>query len=241
MSKISVSATLSEMMDGDLRLDATYYTSSVYQAKKIIEDYADNGNDVKLLGELSNGTYNPPPIKRVYTDNSELGTAYMLPQEMFDFYWKPKKFVLADRMPKIADWFLKRNWIVVTQSGSVGKPYFATASDEDVVLSQNAIRIPPKAPEKAGFLYAFLSTWIGQTLLKKTEFGITVKHIRKQHVDSVPVPMIPDRIQLSISEKVAEAFELRARSIKLLAEAEAMIYNELGCDPAPPSDDDDEV
>ena len=53
MSKISVSATLSEMMDGDLRLDATYYTSSVYQAKKIIEDYADNGNDVKLLGELS--------------------------------------------------------------------------------------------------------------------------------------------------------------------------------------------
>jgi type I restriction enzyme S subunit len=127
---------------------------------------------------------------------------------------------------------------VLTQSGSVGKPYFATAADEKVVLSQNAIRIPAANPQAAGFLYAYLSTWMGQTLLKKDEFGITVKHIRPHHVDSIPVPLIPKKMQSAISLKVERAFELRAEAIQLLTEAKAMIYAELGAPEKPPVADE---
>jgi type I restriction enzyme S subunit len=241
MTEFSVSASLSEILDGEFRLDATYYTSAVYQARKALEKYTDNSGTVATVADFSTGTFNPPPIKRIYTDNAALGTPYMLPQEMFDFYWSAKKYVLAEKMSNIEDWYLKSGWVVLTQSGSVGKPYFATEADESVVLSQNAIRIPPKDQGTAGYLYAYLSTWIGQTLLKKDEFGITVKHIRPHHVDGVPVPDFPTEIKKKISVKVLEAFRLRSKAIELLDQAKAMIYEELGAPPEPPAGDPEEL
>jgi len=228
MKSISVTTTLDNIIAGDSRLDATYYASDVFQAKQILEDYEINGNEVVTIGHLSKGTYNPPPIKRIYTDDVTKGTPYMLPQEMFDFYWAPKKHVLAHKMNKIEDWFLKEGWVVLTQSGSVGKPYFATKEDEKIVLSQNAIRIPPVDPENGGFIYAYLSTWIGQTLLKKDEFGITVKHIRPHQVDEIPIPNIDEGMRKAINRKIKKAFELRKQAIELINESKAMIYNELG-------------
>lgn len=234
MARFSVSTQLSEMLEGDIRLDATYYGSAVYQARKFLEDFKETGGQVGTIEAMSDGTFNPPPIKRVYTDNDEIGTPYMLPQEMFDFYWSPKKYVLKDKMPDIDDWFLKRGWVVLTQSGSVGKPYFATKADEKNVLSQNAIRIPLKDSAEGGFLYAYLSTWIGQTLLKKDEFGITVKHIRPQHVDRIDVPMIDAELRKQVGEKVEEAFNLRAKAIALLDEAKAAIYEAISAPDACP-------
>ncbi len=227
MKNISVTTTLDNLIEGDSRLDATYYASDVFQAKQFLDDYELDGNEVLKIGDFSKGTYNPPPIKRIYTDDIKKGTPYMLPQEMFDFYWAPKKYVLANKMDNIGDWFLKENWVVLTQSGSVGKPYFSTKSDEETVLSQNAIRIPPNDPEKGGYLYAYLSTWIGQTLLKKDEFGITVKHIRPNQVDNIPIPNIDEEKQKEISKKIKKAFELRKKAIDLINESKAMIYDEL--------------
>lgn len=228
MKKISVNTTLGNIIEGASRLDATYYATSVFQAKQILEDYESRGNEILTIGDFSDGTFNPPPIKRIFTDDTTKGTPYMLPQEMFDFYWSPKKYVLAHKMDKIGDWFLKENWVVLTQSGSVGKPYFATKEDESIVLSQNAIRIPPSENNKGGYIYAYLSTWIGQTLLKKDEFGITVKHIRPNQVDEIPIPNIDESKQLAISKRVKRAFELRKKAIELLNEAKEMIYEELG-------------
>lgn len=228
MKNISVTTTLDNLIDGDSRLDATYYASDVFQAKQFLEDYELKGNQISKIGDFSKGTFNPPPIKRIYTDNLLKGTPYMLPQEMFDFYWSPKKHVLANKMDRIEDWYLKENWVVLTQSGSVGKPYFATKADEKNVLSQNAIRIPPKNQENGGYIYAYLSTWIGQTLLKKDEFGITVKHIRPNQVDQIPIPQIDEGMQKEISKKIKKAFELRKKAIDLINESKAMIYDELG-------------
>jgi hypothetical protein len=208
----------------------------------VIDDFEAMGNQVSKVGDLSVGTFNPPPIKRIFTDDARKGTPYMLPQEMFDFYWAAKKYVLADKMKDIDSWFLKSGWIVLTQSGSVGKPYYATESDENIILSQNAIRIPPTDGEKSGYLYAYLSTWIGQTLLKKDEFGITVKHIMPHHVDSIPVPVISEKKQLEISRKVQSAFELRAEAIKLLNEAKALVYEGMGApDKIPVHDEEDDA
>lgn len=228
MKNISVTTSLDNIIDGDSRLDATYYASAVFQARQIIDNYESSGHIIKTIGDMSNGTYNPPPIKRIFTDDKVNGTPYMLPQEMFNFYWTPRKYVLAHKMAKIEDWFLKENWILLTQSGSVGKPFFATKNDENIVLSQNAIRIPPTNPEVGGYIYAYLSTWIGQTLLKKDEFGITVKHIRPNQVDQIPIPDIDSDIQIKISQNIKRAFELRKKAIELINESKSMIYDELG-------------
>lgn len=230
MSHISINIASSLLLDDNCRLDATYYESSVQLAKGALLSAQESGISIKPLSAFSSGTFNPPPIKRAFTDNVNLGTPYMLPQEMYDFYWKPRKYVLANKMSKIEDWYLKKGWIVLSQSGTVGKPYYVTKGDEELVLSQNAIRIPVSDDEIGGYLYAYLSTWIGQTMLKKDEFGITVKHIRPHQVDEIPVPELSPEKMKAIGKKVKKAFELRAESIRLLNEAKQAIYDELGAE-----------
>lgn len=108
-------------------------------------------------------------------------------------------------------------------------------------MSQNAIRIPPIEKDKGGFIYAYLSTWIGQTLLKKDEFGITVKHIRPNQVDEIPIPNISEQKQKEISKKIKKAFELRKQAIDLINESKGMIYDELNAPHVNIFDDEDEV
>jgi len=227
VSKISTSITFSQLLEGDYRLDATFYDSKVFKANLALQTAEENGIKMKRIKDFSTGTFNPPPIKRAYTDNIKIGDPYMLPQEMFDFYWSPKKYVVADRMPDIDSWRLKEGWVVLTQSGSVGKPYYASKEDEELVLSQNAIRIPSKDKEIGGYIYAYLSTWVGQTLLKKDEFGITVKHIRPNQVDTIKIPDIEENKQRKIGRKIQKAFELRQQAIDLINEAKAEVYEEL--------------
>lgn len=240
MREISTTTSLDYMLEGECRLDAPYYSSDVYQAKMILSEAERKGMKIKTIKDFSAGTFNPPPIKRIFTDDQKRGTAYMLPQEMYDFYWEPRKFVFAGKMKDVDDWFLQKDWIVLSQSGTVGKPYYSTKNDTKIVLSQNAIRIPPKDEKISGYVYAYLSTWIGQTLLKKDKFGITVKHIRPHHVDSVPIPNINETKQKIISNKIKRAFELRVESIKLIKEAKEQIYKELNAPENNPADEIDE-
>jgi type I restriction enzyme S subunit len=241
MKRISTEIRASLFFEGECRLDATYYESVVRQAFSALEEAAANGVPLLTIGDVAPDIFNPPPIKRAFTDKEDLGTPYMLPQEMFDFYWEPRKMVLAEKMDGIADWFLKKGWVILTQSGSVGKPYFASDSDEGVILSQNAIRIPVDDEHTGGFLYAYLSSWIGQALLKKDKFGITVKHIRPHHVADIPLPEIDDSRKKEIGAKVKKAFKLRAQAIALLKEAKQQIYEELGCATAPIEDEEPDL
>ncbi len=235
---MSSSTTLNEILEKPYRLDAEFYASSVIQARSILQKAESNGIQIDTIKDLSKGTFNPPPIKRVFTDDQKRGTPYMIPQEMYDFYWEIRKYVYAKKMDKIEDWYLKANWTVLSQSGTVGKPYYSTKEDEKIILSQNAIRIPPKDPSISGYVYAYLSTWIGQTLLKKDKFGITVKHIRPNQVDAVPIPRLNPTLEKSISKKIKKAFELRVESIKLINDAKNEIYDELNAPHFNPSNDE---
>jgi hypothetical protein len=77
--------------------------------------------------------------------------------------------------------------------------------------------------------------------LKKDEFGITVKHIRPHHVESIPIPNIDRKKQHEISEKIRKAFVLRAQAIELINEAKAEIYRELNVPNNVKSDEDEDT
>ena len=52
MKNISVTTTLDNIIYGDSRLDATYYASDVFQAKQILDDYKENGNEVLKIRDF---------------------------------------------------------------------------------------------------------------------------------------------------------------------------------------------
>jgi len=202
---------------GELRLDASFYTEEVFKAYKVLEEC---GFPSVKLGELCepDGIFNPPPLRRHFTYTTDVGTPYLAPSETLKL--KPKeKYIYAQRVEGIEDWYVKEGWVLLTQSGIPGITVFVSGRLKDFVISQNMIRIVPKTGVLPGFLYAYLSTRIGNTLVTKDQFGITVDHIRPHHVAAIPVPLVPDDIRRKIHEKIVRAWNLRDQADEIENEA----------------------
>lgn len=210
------------LLTGEYRLDGSFYTEETQKAFRLLKGI---GYKTTNIEELSKEVFNPPPIKREYSGRE--GTPYLTPTEIFQLRLKPSKYVYAKKMNNIEDWFVKGGWVLITQSGRVGMPYYVTKPLEKFVVSQNVIRIIPQKDVYSGFLYAYLSSWIGQTLATRDQFGVTVEHIRPHHVQKVSVPIFPDEIQKQIHNNIKKSYELRDKARILLNEAEEKMHREL--------------
>lgn len=211
---------------GENRLDASFYAEERQRANRLLSESRYSTTTVK---KLAKDVFNPPPTKRFFSGKN--GTPYLTPSEVFQLRLKPSRFVFANKIENVENWFVKNNWILITQSGNVGLPIYITNSLEKFVVSQNFIRIVPQEDTCSGYLYAFLASWIGHSLLTCDQFGVTVEHIRPHHVSSILVPCIPDDIQKQIHLNILKAYEHRDRARSLLAKAEQKLFDELKLPP----------
>lgn len=208
------------LIDSELRLNASSYSLEYAESRRIIEEVSKKVEVVKIE-DLTNAIFHRPRFKRLYT-NKRMGLPFLMPTDVFMFPLKPRKFVINP--PKGLR--VKKGWILLTCSGSVGRNIIATKQISECVLSHDIIRIVPKE-NLTGYLYAYLNTWIGQAYLTKDQYGATVKHIEPEHVANIPIPRIPE-IEGEIHKKIMKAHEMIEKAQELLREAERMIYTELG-------------
>jgi len=202
------------LLEGEKRLDAEHYTQEGFRSKKLLTD---SGYHLWSLGKLR--IFNPPPLKRHFIEESSASVPYLQPSELFDFKVVPQKFVAPKKIKNVEDWYVKEGWIIISQSGNAGRPLFITKDFENIVISQNAIRIVPSEDTKAGFLYAYLSTRIGKSLVEQEQFGVTVKHLRPHHIANIPVPEIDPAISERIHQQIVKAAQLRVEANKIENEA----------------------
>jgi len=206
--------------DGEKRLDAGFYAQDVIKARILI-DKIKQSLKIQLVSDFSSKIFWPGRFKRHYVSKKR-GKPFLMPSEVFMFLPKSTKYVI--NYPQ--DVAIKRDWLLISRSGTIGRTLIATKYLEDFVLSDDLIRIIPKESNN-GYLYAYLNTWIGQALLTKDQYGVTVKHIEPHHVANIPIPRIPD-LEERINQKILEAHKLREEAQELLLKAEEMIYSELG-------------
>ena len=209
---------------GEMRLDASFYTQEVSRALRLLEE--GGYNVVSLFDDFASSVFYLPREKRFLGD-SHNGTPYLMPSELFYFPFSPSKFIYAQKLNKAEEWFVKEGWILLTRSGRLDELTLATKNLQKFIVSDDVIRILPKEGRLNGYLYAYLSTWIGKALLTKNQYGVTVKHIEPHHVKSVKVPFLPEEIQKTIHRNIIKVFELRDRARTLLDEAQNKLLKEL--------------
>jgi type I restriction enzyme S subunit len=76
-------------------------------------------------------------------------------------------------------------------------------------------------------VYAFLSSWIGQTLLAKDRYGSAILHLEPDHLNAISIPALPS-IEEEIHAKIIGAYALRQKANALLDEGEKLLAQELG-------------
>jgi type I restriction enzyme S subunit len=208
------------LAEGNRLLTAPAYSSDVGDALTFL---AESEYDTVPLGELCDRIFRKSRFKRVWVQEAEHGYPYMAPKDMM--YLKPylreveqpeKAYVAKEEYREEAEeYMVEPGWILLTCSGRVGRAVLATESLTDYFFTHDLIRAVPKDDAYEGYLYAYLNSWLGQALLKREKFGVTVKHIEPHQVEDVPVLMLPEEEQKQIHERIKEAYDHRDEFIQM--------------------------
>ena len=121
--------------------------------------------------------------------------------------------------------------ILVTCSGTVGKSALVARTLDGKVFSHDLIRITCHEPDDAGYVYAFLKSRAGQSLLCGNQYGAVITHIEPEHLASLPVPDAPVEIKRRIHDAVAQSYAKRDESNDLLHRAASLLQDALGLPP----------
>lgn len=210
----------------ELRMDASYYTNDVFTALRLIED---SPYPVKSLGQIVDEVFILGRFRRIYATNEDAGWPYLSASEALTFRPISDRLIAKDHAPReSARHFAREGWILLSCSGSVGRAVLVSKRLERYFLTHDLARIVPRQSPFPGYLYAFLSSWIGQALLSKDQYGSAIKHLESHHIAGLPVPILPETEQQAIHEEIEQAYALRDEANSLLDEALQMLHDDLG-------------
>jgi len=207
---------------GKNRLDAGYYTAKANAALRAVNDC---GFEIQSLEKLTEPLYYPGRFKRVYAKNPENGTPFLTASEMLHFRPTSAEY-FANNTSAAEICRVQQGWILITRSGTVGRCVIVGKRLATFAITDDAIRVRAKNVP-CGYLYAYLSSWIGQALISKDQYGSAIKHLEPHHLAGVPVPLLPEEIQAEIHAKIMRAYALRDEANALLDEADELLHEKL--------------
>jgi len=210
---------------GDCRLDASFHADEVVRAWRAIEE---SGVSIKPLSdpEVTQQLFWPERFKRIYTDTPAQGFPFLQASQALMFRPVAKGWLAKSKAPNPENYIAQKGWILVARSGVVGRCILVGKRLTRFFLSEDLIRIVPVLP--AGYLYAFLRTWMGQALIVKEQYGGTISHLEPYHLQIIPVPLLSEDEQQEIHDQIMKAYRLRDEANKLLDQADELLYTELG-------------
>jgi type I restriction enzyme S subunit len=164
-------------------------------------------------------------FKRNYIDEKVKGAVGFLgSSEMLELRPNPHKFLIPDK--KFSNFKVQEGWLLLSCSGTVGKPIYISKTLRNYIFSQHSLRVIPHENEFAGYIYAYLKTEIGQVLVQSNNYGAVIQHIEPEHLEKVPIPNPPNEIKQEIHKLVMQSFDLRDTYNNLIDRAEQILKEE---------------
>ena len=199
------------------RIDPSYHLSESIKLKKQLL-----GSPYKLstIGEKSEDVFLGNIFTRVFVKDAEHGIPYIAASDMTKSGVDSGKFISKKQAKKLKRLMLDSGWILISCSGTLGNVVYTNDLFKNTFATHDLIRlIPDEKKLPSGFLYAYLASKYGYTLLTQSGFGGVVKHINQEHVANIPIPLFPESKQQEIHNLIVELADLRVKANRLLEEA----------------------
>lgn len=129
-----------------------------------------------------------------------------------------------DDMEEIA---LAPNMVAITCSGTIGRVQIIPAYMNGWAANQHALRILAKDDDYAGYLYAWLASAYGQTLITRYSYGSVILELDRFMAAKIPVPILPGAKRKAIATLVLDANRLRDEAWSLEQNALKMLREEI--------------
>lgn len=208
-----------KLSDLNGRVDASYHVPIVNAIIKHIKKYAES---ITTVGnkKISKDVILPPRFARVYVDEGH-GKILIGGKQLFELDPANKKYLSKIKHKKLLDKLeVKKNTILITRSGTIGKVAFVPQHWEHWIPSDHIIRIIPENNNISGYLYVFLNSTYGYHLITHFTYGSVVDEIDDIMVRQIPIPILKDKdVQNSINDLALEANHKRYEAYKLEQQA----------------------
>ena len=214
----------SELWSGARRMDAETYLSGGYGLRLQIERHWD-WRKFSAFAEV----WMPGRLTAVAVGR-EHGAPFLTATQAFDTRPIARKFLARSRVPHPETYATQEGWVLVTRSGSVGDSIATYKPHLGVIMSDDLLRVIPTDPRHRGFLYGFLRSGFGKSMLRSNQYGSIVKHLEPEHLRQVPVPVIDDELFEKCESRTARIVDLRDQAFSLTARAEASYASAIGLD-----------
>lgn len=213
---------LQEVVETSSRLEAGVYGIEGRQAR---QDVAQGKWDVvHLCSENGLATaYHRPRFKRIYVEKSSF--PIYQPSQINELYPKPSAHISHLTQTDIDALRVKKGQVLLTCSGTIGNCTYVRNTLDNLIFSHDVIRIEPK--EYSGFVYAFLKSKTGFSIVNTNNYGAVVKHLEPKHLNAIPIPNPPLVLKQEIHDLIEESFKLRDESNELLDAAQVLLKESL--------------
>lgn len=223
----SVKVKRNWLVTSGLRLDASFHLSDGVRTRRIIDNFCPY--PTTTISEEADDLFKGNIHKRIYVDSPSHGLVFYSASDLFKLDSGTDKYVSKKYSPFIDQLILRKDWILITRSGTLGKVFFTTDDYEGKYGTDDLIRIKPAEKKiRKGYLYAYLTSKYGFGLLTQSGYGGVVKHIEPHHIKDLQIPILPEPKQIEINDRIIKSTELRVLSNRYLKKAIQLFESQIG-------------
>ena len=217
---------LSDVRAHDLRLEASVFDFDCINGVDKIKSCRYGFKN--LLDDITNA-WHAPRFKRNYVSIKSLkAVPFLGSSEMLDVKPKAVKFISRDMVENL-NLFVKKGWVLISCSGTIGNVSFVNETLSRFALSQHMIKLECK--NFGGYIYACLKCKEVQAQIQSLVYGAVIPEIEPEHLERVIIPDAPEDLKRRIHDLIVKSYELRDESNALIDEAEQILIDELNLPP----------
>lgn len=222
-SEFRFSIAFSELDKESLSFNPVHYLPQHNAAvKKVLTLGERDDFEIHRLGDIAN-VFNGPRFKRPYaevgvTEGPHIrkyftGTALtQLNSENVKYLDETK--ATAQVKKQLDALTIRKGYILVSDSGTLGRVTYALTQHDGHVATNNLIRIVVDDIPLRGYLYEFLRSELGQSLMLKNAYGTNQEHLEPDVIADIPIPVPKNRELIeSIGNSVIQSIEQMETSI----------------------------
>ena len=197
------------LSNAGLRLDAAHFDAAASGALDFDTSPLSDWAEVRFVRDRGKKVFTTSPTggAKPYLNATEL-------QAQLSFAKEPIRFISRYSPLDFDAFLIEEGWLLVTRSGTLGRVFYVTKHFDGRFASDDLIRVIPKRPETAGYLYAWLSQPLARQQILREGYGGQIDHIDDTHLRTVPVPMLDEDTVLRIAEKVSSGMKRRDSALR---------------------------
>jgi type I restriction enzyme, S subunit len=213
-TRLDLPVMASWMESNGRRLDCNPYLSGGFEARVLLDRLKAVKQPLKEVTQGGiKGVFNGPRFSRCYVGDKLHGVPLLSGTEMLQADISNAPVISKKLVASMPHMVLTEGTTLISSYGTIGRTSYCRKDMAGMVGSDNVLKVIPDTNKiLSGYLYAFLSSKFGVSLVVSELSGSVVTFLDPSRVAALPVPRLGDAIEEQIHNLILEASVLRTKA-----------------------------